>query len=193
MKKQIIILACIIVILLFFYLNNSHVSYLKSDLDGQKYLVRDLPNKHEATEMLALIKRNLLQLDKFLEQNKNQKPCSDYRQYIDNLNAKIQTVDIKEGSPDSQYTSYSINKGEEIVFCLRSKKTHELHDLNLMMFVAIHEVSHIACPEVGHTPLFRDIFVFFLKTAMQLGIYKHIDFEKHNVEYCGININESPI
>jgi hypothetical protein len=193
MKKQIIILVCIVIILLFFYLNNAHVTYLKSDTDGQKYLVRDLPHKQEASDMLAMIKKNLIQLDKYMEQNKGSKPFSDYAQYIDNLSAKINTVDIKEGSPDSQYTSYSINKGEEIVFCLRSKKTHDLHDLNLMMFVAIHEASHIACPEVGHTPLFRDIFVFFLKNAMTLGIYKYIDFEKNNMEYCGININESPI
>ena len=29
---------------------------------------------------------------------------------------------VLESSEDSVYTSYSVNKGEEIVFCLRSRK-----------------------------------------------------------------------
>jgi hypothetical protein len=186
-------LLCLVVILLFFYMNKSDVVYLRSSVDNEKYLVRNLPDKQEACDMLATIKKNILMLNKYAADNDTKKPYSDYKQYIDSLTTRIKNVDIKEGAPNSQYTSYSINKGEEIVFCLRSKKTHDLHDINIMMFVAIHEMSHVACPEVGHTPLFRDIFVFFLKTAMTMGIYKHIDFEKHNVEYCGITINESPI
>ena len=75
---------------------------------------------------------------------------------------------IYENDIDSKYTSYSVNKGEEIVFCLRSKETHQLHSIDLMMYVALHEISHICCPEIGHTPLFKKIFAFLVNRAIEL-------------------------
>ena len=59
------------------------------------------------------------------------------------------SIIFRESTDDSKFTSYSINKGEEIVFCLRCKKTNQLHNINELMYVAIHEISHVACPEIG--------------------------------------------
>ena len=64
---------------------------------------------------------------------------------------------VSESSPGNAYTSYSINKGEKIVFCLRQKSgpnKDELVDLNTMMFVAIHEMGHLMSESVGHTQEF---------------------------------------
>lgn len=99
-----------------------------------------------------------------------------------------------ESSENSIYTSYSVNKGEEIIFCLRSKETkHKLHDINLVMYVVLHEMAHVACPEYGHGVLFKKIFAFLALRAIDLGIYKKIDFSKDTREYCGMNINDSII
>ena len=68
-----------------------------------------------------------------------------------------------------------------------------MHDINILMYVAIHEISHIACPEIGHTPLFKDIFSFFTKESISIGIYKYQDFETQPVEYCGMELNSSII
>src|SRR5438445_471854 len=82
-----------------------------------------------------------------------------YNIYIEQLKERMSNVIISESSENNGYTSYSINKGEQIVFCLRSKKdNNHLHDLNLLMYVALHEMAHVACPEIGHTDLFKEIF-----------------------------------
>ena len=88
---------------------------------------------------------------------------------------------------------YSVNKGEQIVFCLRSKNTGKLHSLNLVMYVALHEMAHVACPEYGHTKLFKKIFAFFTKTAIEMGIYERIPFNQRPEEYCGLTITDSII
>lgn len=99
-----------------------------------------------------------------------------------------------ENGEDSVYTSYSVNKGEQIVFCLRSRKNKDsIHDLNLMMYVVIHEMAHVGCPSIGHTDEFRMIFAFFTQQAIKLGLYKKIDFNNNPMEYCGMTVSESII
>jgi len=79
-----------------------------------------------------------------------------------------------------------------LVFCLRSKNNKmKLHDINLMMYVVLHEISHIACPEYGHTDLFKKIFSFLTNVAINIGIYKRIDFKINPSEYCGLTITNS--
>ena len=93
----------------------------------------------------------------------------------------------------SNYTSYSVNKGEELVFCLKSKKKqNKYHNINLLMYVALHELAHVACPELHHTPLFKRIFAFFCKIAIKLKLWIYEDYEKNPKEYCGMNITSTP-
>jgi hypothetical protein len=81
-----------------------------------------------------------------------------------------------------------------LVFCMRlrqSKKIDKKHDINLMMYVVLHEISHIACPEYGHTQLFKEIFKYITQSAINLGIYSQIDFKSMPTEYCGMTITDS--
>jgi len=167
--------------------------YIESDIDNRKYLVRDLPDKQKAANILARLRLNLIQLSDHLYSNKDTK-YSGYEEYIDKLETKIKYIDISESSADSIYTSYSVNKGEQIIFCLREKNIDgNLHDVNLVMYVALHEIAHVACPEYGHTDLFKKIFAFFVLVAINIGIYKKIDFNYEPVNYCGLTITESII
>lgn len=188
------------IILLFFFavtvyslvrLNKYEVCYVKSNIDGKEYLVRELPDKQDAADILATVRRNLISLADYMDKNKDKWPNE--KGYIEALKNKIDTVVINESTEDNEYTSYSVNKGEQIVFCLRSKNTSKLHDINTIMYVAIHEVSHIACPEFGHTELFKKIFAFFATIAVGLNIYKKQDFHNNPAEYCGLIITESII
>ena len=95
-----------------------------------------------------------------------------------------------ETPDDEKNTSYTINKGEKIVICLRSKLLSEIHDINTIMYVVIHELAHVACPEFGHTPLFKKIFIFLLKESYKINIYTPIDYRKKPQDYCGMTINE---
>jgi predicted metal-dependent hydrolase len=100
---------------------------------------------------------------------------------------------IHENTPNAKYTSYSVNKGEKIFFCLRNKRTEQLVDLNTMMFVAIHELAHLMTEEIGHPPIFWDNFKFLLKVALDKKVYKYVDFNNYPKEYCGIKITDTPL
>jgi len=193
-KIIIIVLLIVAFIFIIFKFNYKDMTYIKSDIDGNLYLVRDVPDKQNAANTLAELKNRILYINKYLLDNIKTKECSGYEKYIEQLNNKIQNVVIIESTADSIYTSYSVNKGEQIVFCIRSRKDiNKLHDINLMMYVVLHEMSHVACPEYGHTELFKKIFSFFAITAVKLNLYNKIDFQKSPEEYCGMIINDSVI
>ena len=91
---------------------------------------------------------------------------------IDNFNPD----NITETDKDSKYTSYSVNKGEKMVFCLRSRdEKNNLVDINTIMFVAIHELAHTMTKSIGHTQEFWDKFRTLLKNARKLGIKKRVN------------------
>lgn len=98
---------------------------------------------------------------------------------------------IKE-SWKNESTSYSINKGEELVFCIRDKINNSIHDINTLMFVAIHELAHIITNELQHTDKFWKNMKSLLHRAEELGLYKYVDYNMNPVEYCGMTINSSP-
>jgi predicted metal-dependent hydrolase len=94
----------------------------------------------------------------------------------------------------SEYTSYSVNKGEQIVFCLRSKDEHgQLVDKNTMMFVAIHELAHIMTPTIGHDAAFWKNMKLLLQCAMEIHIYSFQNYQIHPQKYCGMTITDTPL
>lgn len=191
--KCLAIIICLFIILLFVNINKKEVKYVKSDIDNNKYIVRDLEDCQKAANMLARLKININILTEHLYENRFNKYIK-FKDYINQLKTNIQHVEISESSEDSIYTSYSVNKGEEIVFCLRSKENkNKLHNLNLVMYVALHEISHVACPETGHTDLFKKIFAFFTQIAINQNLYYKIPFRNKPIEYCGLIITESII
>jgi len=193
MRLIILLIIIIIGLSIFYWYNFRAMTFLKSPLDNDYYMVRDLSDKDTAVIMLSTIKLNIIKLNDYLVKNKTDK-YKDYATYIEQLDQRIKSVTIAESKESSSSTSYSVNKGEELVFCLRSKREwNKFHNFNTIMYVALHEISHIACPEYGHGPLFKKIFAFITQVAIELNIYVHVDFNKSPEEYCGIYITESII
>lgn len=98
---------------------------------------------------------------------------------------------IKE-SWKNESTSYSINKGEQLVFCIRDKLNNSIHDINTLMFVAIHELAHIVTNELQHTEKFWNNMKKLLHLAEDLGLYRYVDYRTNPVEYCGMMIDGAP-
>ena len=190
MFELLLIIIFFIVFFIFIKKSQNEVSNVPSDVDGHRYLVRNLEDKDKAANMLAKIRKNMMILKDHLVENKDTK-YKDMKPYIEQLDRNLKNVVINESGENSSYTSYSVNKGKEIVFCLRSKRNNKLHDLNLVMYVALHELGHVGCPEYGHTDLFKQIFAFFTEVAMEIGLYEKIYFNIDPAEYCGITITES--
>ena len=188
----IIILILILFLIVYIFYNNT---YYKDNLvnqistvDNQEYFVRNVEDKSIAANTLATIKNNIKKLAYHLKNNISKYESE--KEYINNLFNRTKKINIMETPNDEKNTSYTINKGEKIVICLRSKLLSEIHDLNTIMYVVIHELAHVACPEYGHTPLFKKIFIFLLKESYKINIYTPVDYRKKPQDYCGMTINE---
>jgi len=180
----------IVVIFVFFYLKKyfNEVIYVKSSVDNRTYLVQKLSGSKQAANMLADINADLTRLITHLLAK--YPDDEDIKRLYENYNPES----ISEGSPDSGYTSYSVNKGEKLVLCLRQKDDVKAFvDKNIVIYVAIHELGHIMTNEVGHTDGYWKLFKRILLEAVSIGVYTKIDFAAHPVEYCGITITSSVI
>jgi|TARA_B110000971_G_C19991660_1_gene492266 hypothetical protein len=189
--NQLIAVLIFIVFLLCIFLHYesryADLTYITSTLDGAQYLVRNRKDKLVAANMLATIKQNLQSIVEYLRQNN----MADSK--VKRLVRKYNPNKISESLPNTNYTSYSVNKGEKLVFCIRSKKTHKLVDINTMMFVAIHELAHVMTKSIGHTDEFWDNMKYLLKKGIKLGLYRRVDYKKSPVPYCGTEITDSPL
>ena len=166
---------------------NKELTYVTSTVDNRKYLVRNLPDKVEAANMIATVRGNLVKLAQELKK-KNQGNV-DIQRMIDNFNPN----NIVESEKNNKYTSYSINKGEKTVYCLRSRDdTNKLVKINTMMFVALHELAHTMSKSIGHTKEFWDNFRILLRNAIKLNIYNRVNYNEKPVEYCGVKITDDP-
>lgn len=186
-----ILFLCVGIIVIYYSVNyfRSEAVYHRSKLDNIEYLVQNLDKKEEASYILSVIHQRIILLKNYLHKEKDNH--LDFAPYIEQFQERIKNVVLMESPTDGNYTSYTVNKGEEISLCLRSKKTGNFHDLNLIMYVVLHELAHVACPEIDHTDLFKKIFIFFIETSSKIGIYKIINYQLNPHEYCGITINEN--
>ena len=185
-----IYLIAIIILLGYIYYDSYHTDLVKetSSVDGKTYLVRNLPDKKEAADLIASVKEKLVKLVDYLE---NKYP-NDPR--VERMVINFKPDKIMESTPDSKYTSYSVNKGEKVVLCLRSRNSkEELVEENVLMFVALHEMAHICTKSIGHTDEFWTNFKWLLQKSIEINIYTKQDFRKNPQEYCGTTITDSPL
>jgi len=239
--NAIIIITLIIIIYKYFEKSTYDVVMVKSQVNGTEYLVRNLPDKQEAADLLGKLAVkleklvNIIQTEGYeqiyakyikndvdketsgggggssgntktndliqgkeavsserqmLENDMKMKLRDDIARLVSNFNPNA----FSETTPDSKYTSYSVNKGEKLVMCLRSKQEDEkLVKENIMSFVAIHELGHLMTKSIGHDPEFWNNMRLLLKIAVDNGLYKNIDFNSKPEPYCGINISDTPL
>jgi len=165
-----------------------------SDVNGTKYCVRDRSKVQEAADLLATTTEKC---KKLIEHLQGKYPDGeDYR--VDRLVKKFNPDKIMETLPTSQYTAYSENKGEKLALCLNAGEksdegNEELIDEHTLMFVSIHELSHIATKSIGHKNEFWENFKFLLQEAHEAGIHKPKDYGAEGPQpYCGMDIRDNP-
>ena len=164
--------ACIYV-----YLDNQNKFQLKcivSDVDGNKYCVRERKNIKKAADLLA---KATAKCEKLVEYVAKKHPDNEnVKRLVKNFNPRK----MMETLPTSTYTAYSENKGEKIAFCLNKKKGNDddLIDEHTLTFVTIHELSHVSVSSIGHKPEFWHFFKFLLENAKEAGIHDPRDYKK---------------
>lgn len=201
-----ILVITILIIIYKYYETTTHeVLYVKSKVNNVEYMVRKLPDAQDAADLLGYLSITLTEFVDYLKANNvddiytkhidgkefkttPEKFARDVKQLIKNFNPNV----FSESSPNAKYTSYSVNKGQKIVFCIRSKATNELVDKRTMLFVALHELGHLMTKSIGHTQEFWDNFKIILAIAIDIGVYKYVNFYDNPKEYCGTNITDTP-
>jgi hypothetical protein len=162
---------------------------VRSTVDGREYVVRDLPDKQRAANLLASLRMRLATLMDNLTQSYPSKP--QVQRLVQNFRADPDR--FLESTPDAEHTSYSVNKGEKIHLCLRQRDgTEQLVDENVMVFVALHEMAHCITKSVGHEPEFWNNFGWLLREAESRNLYTPTNFKAQPVTYCGVQITDAP-
>ena len=158
-----------------------------STVDGNKYCVREKENMDQVADLLAKTTANLKKLVEYV--GKKYPDRENVKRLVKNFNPKK----VYEILPTSEYTAYSENKGEKIAFCTTTKKyNNKLIKPDTLLFVGIHELSHIATKSIGHKPEFWSNFKFLLQNAKEAKIHEPVDYAKNPEEYCGMTISDNP-
>lgn len=162
----------------------------RKDKTGKEYCKTfSNESQQQAASLISNIRKKL---SSFVEHLSNKYPN---RKDISLLVSRWNPNAIIEGSHNSGLTTFTLQKGKEISFCLRDRDgSDRLHtDENTLIYVGLHELAHLM--EKHHNPdhegAFIDLWKFVLKEADNFGIWKRYDYEKNPVRYCGIYIDKN--
>lgn len=108
-------------------------------------------------------------LYKQLKKSKERLEASDpilrrLKQKLSSIDPVVEKLTFYQGKE-----SYTINK-EDVFLCLKDEND-EYYNENMLTYVALHEIAHALCDEIGHTQKFHQIFEGLLDKAYHLGLY----------------------
>jgi hypothetical protein len=145
--------------------------------DGRMYLVRDIPSKKDTANMMASLNANVLGLLQQLKQS-GVKPVM-----VARLSERYKPEVLAEGRIHKKLTSYTVNKGERVVLCMRSRDADALYPENVLFSVLLHELAHVASLSEGHGPEFNENLELLTRAAENSGLLRR---ERVSLNYCGI-------
>ena len=93
-----------VTIFIFLESKSSDVTYVVSSVDNRKYLVRNLPDKKQAADILANTRKKLVTLCDILEEKYSKNKS------IIRLIRNFRPDNLIESDGGSKYTSYAVNK-----------------------------------------------------------------------------------
>lgn len=185
-----VMIAFIVIVSAYMYIDSDafQLKCIVSTVDGNKYCVREREKLQEAADLLASITEKC---KKLVEYAGEKYPNQDN---VKRLVAGFHPQRVVETLPTSKFTAYSENKGEKLAFCLNKTREGEnnMIDEHTLMFVAIHELSHIATKSIGHKNEFWENFKFLLECAKEAGIHNPSDYKNDPKEYCGMKLKDNP-
>lgn len=181
MKVLLCIAIITIILLLTRFINFDERVYTRSTVDSQLYLVRNTKNKVESADTLARLNNKVKQLLNVLDQDNNK----EFLPAIKRLQKRYTRESLSEGSLDRNFTTYTVNKGESVTICLRTRDDRDqLYNDNLLFYILLHENAHIMSVSVGHGDESKRNFEFLKTIAEKYGLFQRVSKQ---VEYCGIS------
>ena len=200
---------------------NSKVKYIKSNLytdDNSEYLVRysegtipsDPNNNCDAgANAICFMRANLMKLvERVKHERCPNEECTvpkDTKKVIKGGLRDIQPKEIQmlltrfnpdnisESTYNDKYTSYSVNKGEKVIFCIREKNgsdKNKIINVNTLMFVAIHELAHIMTTSIGHGDDFWNNMRYLLSVAIETPAKKNYNKKCDFINKIRVDLND---
>ena len=183
-------------------------SEIHSNIDGLPYRVHLIhEDSSQAADTMAELNRRAIDLMRHLRQKylrgSTLGAFPEREHATKRLLGLYNPDNLAENSPRDPKgdTSYTIDKGAILALCLREKnpaqsrdpQVHDIHDLEMLMFVTLHELTHIAIEDIDHPLRFWRAFKFILEEAIQYGILQGVDYKRYPTVYCGLVINYNPL
>ena len=114
------------------------------------------------------------------------------RNCVERLIRNWKQENFYEGTPNGKDSSFTIGKGDLFVICLRNKEG-KIHELTTLLFVVLHEITHIININYGHENDFWDLFRWVLTEAEKCFDMKFPDYDSNPIVYCNTSISSNPL
>lgn len=202
-----------------FTLNDTVV--VVSNVDGMPYRVQPAhKDPQAAADTLARLNKRIITLMRGLKRTYGQPTPQMHEEYP----ARVRAVGmlLRRFNPDnlaensaldpSGDTAFTLDKGALIAICLRERDpkikscvkfgcknvdptSMKLQDIDLLTFVTIHEMAHVAIDELNHPPEFWQTFKFLLDEANRDAVLdaKKCNYGMNSQMYCGMQVNYNPL
>lgn len=180
-------LLMMIILAAFIYWLYEKSRYVKFEVDDDTYQIEKYsPDAIVSLNTLVKIREKLEYLVAYLKKKYPNDAL------INRLDERFEDTILREANPDGDptQTSYTINKGDTIVLCLRTND-NLIVDFNTLMYVAIHELSHIYSSSYHHNKEFWHNMKYLIDQSIDAGIYHSTDYSKVPVRYCGMTIGSN--
>src|ERR1044071_556249 len=139
--------------------------------DGVSYTVNS-PDETKAANLLAEINRRIKILLRNLPKNSI-------------LHKRFRPENLAESPVRVDASSWSVDKSK-IFLCLRDRQTGTFYEADILFFVVVHELAHLASKSYGHNEEFIQNFGALKSLASSLGLVAvKPDI---SVPYCGTYI-----
>ena len=162
--------------------------YVISGKNGKRYLVRNTNYKSDTADILAQLDEMIIL---FLKRGSSPQDEQYTQDLFNRMRSRTRNLVLSEGIMDPKFTTYVVNKGQQMVFCLRSRDgLEDAYDLNLLFYVALHELAHIGSLTHSikeHDAEFHKNFNILLTKAISLGMFKEV-LPPNGINYCGEHI-----
>ena len=170
-----------------------------STINKEYYKLRPGDKLEERLNNLSIIHLKLKTIVDSLRNNSEYSHIISVRNLINNWDKGIT---IKEIGIMENDAAYVLNK-KKMSFCLRKNSYEgELESVNLLTYVAIHELAHIMSVDIGHSDEFKVNFRFLLNYAKGITYLNpittqiepvYLEIDDTQDQFCGVKISKNSI
>lgn len=184
MYQELILLIIVLCVVYFMFIYDPRIEYIASD--GNNYKIYKTDNEEinkKKAEMLMQINNIAHKIVDHM--NNNNLPTKKVGSKTKQRFKDTIIIEILE----SEGAAHTIGKTRMTICLITNGKFNKMNDC---IFVILHELAHVMSDSYGHGEEFKQNFNFIIKLAVKLGLWKDAEYEKNNVNYCGVKVTTSP-